>query len=70
MAKFHVLRDTVVCHLGRSYKAGEVAEFDVPFVPERDVQGRVIKGVDGKPKGKPMTIGSNLEPIVDDPAKK
>lgn len=66
MAKFNVLRDTMVCHLGRVFKAGTVAEFDVPMVVKRDVEGRPVKDKDGKPIAEPMTISSNLEMIVDD----
>lgn len=66
MPKFLVHRDTHVSHLGRTFKAGEVAEFDLPFVPDRDVQGRVITDAEGKPQGKPMRVNSNLELMPED----
>lgn len=67
MAKFLVHRETHVSHLGRTCKQGEVIEFDVPFVVDRDVQGRPLMDADGKPKGKLMRIDGNLELMPDDP---
>lgn len=55
MAKFLVLRDTYISHLGKVVREGDEVEFDLPLVK-----------VDGKTV--PMGIGDNFERL-DKPAK-
>lgn len=57
MAKFNVLRDTFISHIGKLVKAGEQVEFEIPEVKVDD-------------KLVPMRIGDNLELIEDKPKVK
>jgi hypothetical protein len=55
MAKFLVIRDTYISHVGKTVRAGEEVEFEIPKVK---VDGKLV----------PMTISDNLERL-DKPAK-
>lgn len=64
MPRFLVKADTCVSHLGRVFKAGDIASFDLPQIKVLDARGKFTGKV------KPMDVGDNLELIEDDKPKK
>jgi hypothetical protein len=77
MPKFLVKKDTCVSHLGRLFKEGDIADFEVPVskVPRKDpTTGKHVVDADGALAFDlvPMAISSNLELIKPeaDPKKK
>lgn len=70
MPKFRVLRDTIDSATGRIYKAGDVMDIEIPVFVQRDIRGESVLDDKGQPKTSPMKISGNLEPIVEEAAKK
>lgn len=71
MPRFLVKKDTCVSHQGRLYKAGDVAEFDIPLIKVPRINPKTGKQqIDDKGAlvfdKQPMAIGENLELIKDD----
>lgn len=61
MAKFNVLRDTFISHIGKVVKAGEVVEFDIPEIKGVPMRiGDNLELIEDKPKKAKKGEGDEL----------